>query len=545
MGSKFCHITLILCLALGLMAEAVWADGDETLGPPSVTIADGNGIVAAGTGLNTQPGTIDVTVPAGATVLQVLLYWEGGLPIDPTFTTDTITVNSLSVTGQEIGTAPFPNSNNSQKTTFRADITSLGLVSSGLNTLTIDNVDFTNVNDGAGVLVIIDDNSGSSSDLQIRDGQDFAFIGITDPPEGQVTVPQTFTFTPASVQRTANLILFVGSVEAPRENSLEHTVDGPTIAPTTTTLSDPFVDNDGSEWDTFKSNVNIPAGAETLTVQLFSRDDNPGEEPDFPASLSWVVATLTLNEPPLVCSGIIGDFIWSDLNRNGIQDAGEPGIEGVTKILRDEQGNEISRTTSGPDGFYQFNELCAGTYFIDLDTSSVPTGFQVTLIEQGGNPEFDSNDLTKPVVLATDTSEDLTIDCGFVPPAGGGQGCTPGYWRQTQHFDSWVNFAPNDLFSNVFGRVITVRTSPGGGRPLRVVGPTLLEAVWTAGDGAGVGALARHAVAALLNAANPDVNYAFSQSEIITKVQDAIDTGMFEATKNELAAENERGCPID
>src|SRR5262245_29821740 len=31
-------------------------------------------------------------------------------------------------------------------------------------------------------------------------------------------------------------------------------------------------------------------------------------------------------------------------------------------------------------------------------------------------------------------------------------GCTPGYWKQSQHFDSWVGHSPNDSFEAVFGR---------------------------------------------------------------------------------------------
>jgi hypothetical protein len=233
------------------------------------------------------------------------------------------------------------------------------------------------------------------------------------------------------------------------------------------------------------------------------------------------------------------------LNENGIQEDGEPGIQGVIVILKDAQGTEITRTTTDQDGFYQFNQLCAGTYFVDLDGNTVPAGLQMTQLEQGNDPALDSNDLTKPVVLPMDISEDLTIDCGFVSPAGGFQGCTPGYWKQWQHFDSWVGFEPSDLFSNVFGRVITVRTAVGGGRPSTVIGPTLLQAVWAKGKGNAIGALARHAVAALLNATNPNVDYAFSLSEVITKVQNAIDSGAFETTKNEFAIENERGCPLN
>src|SRR4030095_10071202 len=33
-----------------------------------------------------------------------------------------------------------------------------------------------------------------------------------------------------------------------------------------------------------------------------------------------------------VCNGQMGDFVWRDLNGNGLQDAIEPGINGVTVI---------------------------------------------------------------------------------------------------------------------------------------------------------------------------------------------------------------------
>jgi hypothetical protein len=83
------------------------------------------------------------------------------------------------------------------------------------------------------------------------------------------------------------------------------------------------------------------------------------------------------------------------------------------------------------------------------------------------------------------------------PP--GGEGCTPGFWKQDQHFDSWVGFAPGDSFETVFGVDVTLRSGGQG----TVDDPTLLDALNA--NGGGVNALARHAVAALLNASNPDV----------------------------------------
>lgn len=58
----------------------------------------------------------------------------------------------------------------------------------------------------------------------------------------------------------------------------------------------------------------------------------------------------------------IGDFVWRDTNADGLQTAGEPGINGVTLILRRQSDNvEVDRTTTiadpqAPfaDGYYLF-----------------------------------------------------------------------------------------------------------------------------------------------------------------------------------------------
>src|SRR6185295_1529943 len=34
-----------------------------------------------------------------------------------------------------------------------------------------------------------------------------------------------------------------------------------------------------------------------------------------------------------ICTGVIGDFVWKDLNGDGVQDSTEPGIAGVTVTL--------------------------------------------------------------------------------------------------------------------------------------------------------------------------------------------------------------------
>jgi hypothetical protein len=115
------------------------------------------------------------------------------------------------------------------------------------------------------------------------------------------------------------------------------------------------------------------------------------------------------------------------------------------------------------------------------------------------------------------------------PPPPGDEGCTPGFWKQSQHLDSWVGFAPSDKFEAVFGVNV-----PGD--------PTLLQALNARGGG--INALERHAVAALLNASSPGVDYPLTVSEVIAKVQAAIANGTIEQTKNELESFNELGCPL-
>jgi hypothetical protein len=115
---------------------------------------------------------------------------------------------------------------------------------------------------------------------------------------------------------------------------------------------------------------------------------------------------------------------------------------------------------------------------------------------------------------------------------GGGEGCTPGYWKQPQHLDSWVTYLPTDFFDTVFG----VTSSFGSTF-------TLLQALKQGGGGEK--ALGRHAVAALLNSVNPDVSYEFTTAEVIAIVQEAYATGDFKAAKKLLEEQNESGCPLN
>ncbi|MCI0442817.1 hypothetical protein L0152_06320 [bacterium] len=130
------------------------------------------------------------------------------------------------------------------------------------------------------------------------------------------------------------------------------------------------------------------------------------------------------------------------------------------------------------------------------------------------------------------TNNDYLVYKATIQLAEGGQGCTPGYWKQPHHLDSWVTYLPTDLYDDVFGVTSTFEAE------------TLLE-VLKQGGGKEI-ALGRHAVAALLNSVNPDVSYEFTAAEVIQIVQDAYNgITTFKQAKKLLEAENETVCPLN
>jgi hypothetical protein len=306
---------------LMLAASPAWGDGTETLGPPSVNVASGTGVYANGTGMLNQPGTITLEVPAGATVKQVLLYWEGFMATDAVGdNTATVSANGgpgVPVVGTLIG-GPTLFFNGAYASTFRADITGLGLVGAGNTALQVSDLVFTNVANGAGVVVVFDDGS-SNANIALRDGSDLAFFGFAG--TLQTTVPQTFTF-PASANkdRIALVNLFFASVAGSvsggtiRPTAIEFTTNGPNGSKTV--LNNLLNSVSGPEWDHFAISVNVPAKSDSLTVQALSVD-NLGTG-FLPASFDWLAAGLSLEPevPPGTCGRMTGGgsvFTYNDV----------------------------------------------------------------------------------------------------------------------------------------------------------------------------------------------------------------------------------------
>jgi hypothetical protein len=95
----------------------------------------------------------------------------------------------------------------------------------------------------------------------------------------------------------------------------------------------------------------------------------------------------------------LGDYVWFDENKNGVQDVDEVGVGGVGVDLYTEAKTFVKTTTTDASGLYLFTELTAGTYYVEF---SLPQGFSATAYNVSNNSR-DAAD-SDPLVPSLDLS---------------------------------------------------------------------------------------------------------------------------------------------
>ncbi|MBK7434709.1 MAG: carboxypeptidase regulatory-like domain-containing protein [Chitinophagaceae bacterium] len=110
----------------------------------------------------------------------------------------------------------------------------------------------------------------------------------------------------------------------------------------------------------------------------------------------------------------LGDYIWLDANQNGVQDAGEPGVKGMTVTLYNAGGTAINLTLTDANGNYLFTDLAAGNYSVGF--SNLPAGFTFTVQGAGttatGSDANPATGRTGTVTLAAG-QVNLDLDAGI------------------------------------------------------------------------------------------------------------------------------------
>lgn len=113
----------------------------------------------------------------------------------------------------------------------------------------------------------------------------------------------------------------------------------------------------------------------------------------------------------------VGNFVWFDVNLNGLQDPEEIGVSGMTVQLYNSAGFNVASSFTDANGFYTFGNISPGNgYYVIF---SKPQGYSFTLQNVGGaaalnNSKADQSGRSNNFNIAAGAGV-VDIDAGILP----------------------------------------------------------------------------------------------------------------------------------
>jgi len=154
----------------------------------------------------------------------------------------------------------------------------------------------------------------------------------------------------------------------------------------------------------------LPESGKSQAFSVLSNHSYPGVDAGFAPF-----------QPPVVSNITIGDRVWNDANRNGLQDDGETGMAGLfVNLLSGIDQSLVAKDTTDAEGLYLFKDMAPGAYMIEVVQ---PAGYIFSLLKQGVDTSVDSDIIpesgrSEAFDVVANTAY-LTIDAGlaaYVPP---------------------------------------------------------------------------------------------------------------------------------
>jgi hypothetical protein len=220
----------------------------------------------------------------------------------------------------------------------------------------------------------------------------------------------------------------------------------------------------------------------------------------------------------------------------------QPGSLSIVKVAPPTTQVFSFTVTCNPGNLvYNLQVTGSGT----VTQTGIPAGSICVVVENGPPtgwepPVYDPLNGTVTITAATTVSVTVTNSpTPQEPPPTGGEGCTPGFWKN--HPEAWAGtgYTTGQTLESVFDVPDT----------LSLDSRTLIQALdFEGGDNTRGAAriLLRAAVAALLNSASGAVDYPRTTAEVIADVNAALaslDRSTMLELASELDADNNLGCP--
>jgi len=135
---------------------------------------------------------------------------------------------------------------------------------------------------------------------------------------------------------------------------------------------------------------------------------------EFPALEVPILGDCAVRKEPFKRTGaVLGNRVWLDNNKNGIQDVGEPGIGGVCVNLYDAGNSLVQQTTTDTNGYYGFNVQADRVYTIEFVKPATMDFTQTNVGDEQHDSDADSSSGRTQTISVT--KDDLSWDAGLVP----------------------------------------------------------------------------------------------------------------------------------
>lgn len=174
---------------------------------------------------------------------------------------------------------------------------------------------------------------------------------------------------------------------------------GNQIVATTTTDANGLYRFDPIDPGTYSIQVVVPTDRQ-LSPEDQGSDDDADSDFDPTTSRGPTFSDTDSSDPVFdgglygsaVAPATVGDRVWLNLNENGLQDSGEPGLAGVSVELSRIDGTGVQFTTTDSSGAYQFS-AAPGDYRVSW---LAPVGYGLVEADQGTDDDADSDALGLP-----------------------------------------------------------------------------------------------------------------------------------------------------